>query len=222
MKELIEKELYRIEIPTELHEICEIGVKKAKEEMEEKRMSKRINNRNKDFVKYAIAAALVICICIITVNSTAIADSVKGFFNDVIGFGGAVVGTEYLQATDEIQIDILEPELENETILLPIEVTLQNKDAIPFKYIEQVTLGKYKILDESGKVILSEKNKKENAPTGTIIDGKIQMDLQIMMEKISGENNRYILKIDSLYGSSKADAPLEIKGNWECEFEINK
>ena len=38
----------------------------------------------------------------------------------------------------------------------------------------------------------------------------------IEKELVKGEN--YTLVIESFEGSKKADAPLEIKGAWECEF----
>ena len=67
--------------------------------VEEKNM---IKPKNITWLKRAGTIAAVLTICAVTVVS---AGAIKGFFKDVTRWDGAVVGTEYVNATKEIKMD---------------------------------------------------------------------------------------------------------------------
>ena len=206
MRESLEEKMNQIEVPTTLHNRCRIGINNAKKEREERQMNK------KNIIRTVLATAAVAGVCILTTGNTAIGNTVKGFFKDVTRWDGAVVGTEYLQATEEIKMDVVQASVENGTTQLCLEVTFVEKEQIPWKYIEEMALGSYKILDEEGKEIITVENEATEGVKGTIVDGKMQIVFEVepLLEDIE-----YTIVVESMYGLGKADAPLKITGNWE-------
>lgn len=211
MKESLEEKMNQIKVPTTLHTRCMMGVNCAKKEREENQMNK------KRLFRTVLATAAVAGVCILTTGNTAIGNTVKGFFKDVVGWNGAVVGTEYLQATEEIKIDVVQATVENGSTQLCLEVTFTEKEQIPWKYIEEMALGSYKILDEEGKEVVIVENEEAEGVKGTIVNGKTQIIFEI--EQLV-ENTEYTMVIESMYGLKKADAPLKITGNWEYNFKV--
>ena len=211
MRESLEEKMNQIEVPTTLHNRCRIGINNAKKEREEHQMNK------KKMIRTVLATAAVVCI--LTTGNTAIGNTVKGFFKDVTRWDGAVVGTEYLQATEEIKMDVVQASVENGTTQLCLEVTFVEKEQIPWKYIEEMALGSYKILDEEGKEIITVENEATEGVKGTIVDGKTQIVFEVepLLEDIE-----YTIVVESMYGLEKADAPLEIKGNWQYNFKVQQ
>ena len=206
MRESLEEKMNQIEVPTTLHNRCRIGINNAKKEREERQMNK------KNIIRTVLATAAVAGVCILTTGNTAIGNTVKGFFKDVTRWDGAVVGTEYLQATEEIKMDVVQASVENGTTQLCLEVTFVEKEQIPWKYIEEMALGSYKILDEEGKEIITVENEATEGVKGTIVDGKMQIVFEV--EELL-EDIEYTIVVESMYGLGKADAPLKITGNWE-------
>ena len=206
MRESLEEKMNQIEVPTTLHNRCRIGINNAKKEREERQMNK------KNIIRTVLATAAVAGVCILTTGNTAIGNTVKGFFKDVTRWDGAVVGTEYLQATEEIKMDVVQASVENGSTQLCLEVTFVEKEQIPWKYIEEMALGSYKILDEEGKEIITVENEATEGVKGTIVDGKMQIVFEVepLLEDIE-----YTIVVESMYGLGKADAPLKITGNWE-------
>ena len=221
MRALIEEKLNGIEIPKELHESCAMGVKRAKEEMEENTMkmtkTKKGNTINRMGRLAATAAVLAICFCVL--NNTSMATGVKGFFKDVTRFDGAVVGTEYVQATEEIDVCIVTAAREQEKLLLSMEITFLNEAELPFRDIEELNLGKVQIVDKAGEKMVEITEEHIKSAIGTVSNGKAVINILVTEGEFhSGEE--YTLVINSVYGSKKADAPLEMKGNWECAFQV--
>lgn len=72
-------------------------------------------------------------------------------------------------------------------------------------------IGTYKILDSNGNVVI-ECNTSEAAE---IINGFAE--IKIDTDELEGGS--YTLVISSFVGSKKAEQPLDIFGNWVCEFE---
>ncbi|MBR5544693.1 MAG: hypothetical protein IKU66_04390 [Clostridia bacterium] len=180
--------------------------------MEEKNMSK---TNNKRWLKRTIAIAATLSVCLVVVMASPLANSIKGFFKDIVRFDGAITGTQYVNATNELKLNVLDSE--NNDALLPLEITFENKNEAPFAYIQEMAITEYKIVDSNNKEIDKSTLKIENALKGTISDGKVLINIPLDSNNLkSGET--YTLKIDSLYGLSKADAPLEIKGSWSCSF----
>ena len=74
-----------------------------------------------------------------------------------------MTGTEYEQATEEIDIKISNIFTESNKVSLPMEVTFENSDKAPFNAIEALTLGDFKIVDSSGNEINYEEIQLESA-----------------------------------------------------------
>lgn len=233
MKKIIERELDSIEIPKELNERSKIGIQKASLEI------KGGNKMNKHIRKVAgVAAALVLSISLIAVNNPTLANSIKGFFKDITNWNGAITGTEYEQATEEIGISTSNLIVESNKILLPIEVTFKNINEAPFNDIEALTIGKLKINDSSGseinyEIIQIEAISKEDysfeiedennllteIESQDSSNRRFKANLVINKDELSS-GDKYTLIIKSFYGHKKADAPIEIKGNWELDFTV--
>lgn len=47
---------------------------------------------------------LVLCLCLTGVTALAATGKLQGFFSDITGWNGAVVGTSYEQATKELEV----------------------------------------------------------------------------------------------------------------------
>lgn len=209
MKELTKKELEKIEIPDNLHERCAMGMKKAKQE------EKKMKNGSKKIGKMAAAAA-ALAFCVFVGSNLAIADPVKGIFKDVTRWDGAVVGTAYEQATDEVRISVREVTLKEEKVQILVEMEFYNKENAPFIFLEELELGEFLILDEGGKELKLEGAVwTENAK---IKDGKAEVILLVDAAKMQMDKS-YTLVIESFYGLAKADAPIEIKGIWKMELK---
>ena len=168
-------------------------------------------------MKRTFAIAAVLALCIITVTMTPLANSIKGFFSDIIRFDGAITGTQYENATNDIKIDVLELTSENGEVIIPLELTFENPTEAPFPYIQEVAISEYKILDSGNKEIIKTKLSAEDGEKGSVTDGEVLANLSIDDAKFkSGEE--YTIVIDKMYGLSKADAPLHITGTWSCKF----
>lgn len=171
--------------------------------VEEKNMNK---TEKISWFKRTGAVAAMVAVCLVTVVN---ATPIKGFFKDIMRFDGAVVGTEYANATNEIKITALKIENEN---VLPLEIEFVDNNVFPFKSIEQLSVVKYKVVDKNSNEVCYEENLVENVENGKVI---INLPLN-KSNLIDGET--YFLEIDNLKGLEKADAPLEITGNWNIKF----
>ncbi len=168
------------------------------------------------FRRMAVAAAIC-AVCIFTVSLTPFAGTIKGFFKDVTRWDGAITGTEYVNATNEVEIAVLDLENENGETTLELDITFINKDVAPFVYIEELLVKDYKILDAQNHEIVAVSSSLEDGAKGLVTDGKASVRLSAPAEKMRpGET--YTLQIESLYGMKKADAPLKIQGFWTCEI----
>ena len=168
-------------------------------------------------MKRTVAIAAVLALCIITVTMTPLANSIRGFFSDIIRFDGAITGTQYENATKDIKIDVLELTSENGNIIIPLNITFENPNEAPFAYIQEIAVADYMVLDETTGEILKLECYPEYSGKGTIKDGKAVVNLSIDDAKLkSGEE--YTIVIEKMYGLAKADAPLHITGLWECKF----
>ena len=209
MKPMIEEKLDAIEIPENLHERCVAGAMKAKSEMEER-------NMNKNQIKKTVAAAAVVLVCLLAVGNTTFADGVKGMFKDIVRFDGAVTGSEYVNATDEVRVTAGEVTVTDTEVYVPVEIAFLNLEAAPFKYIEWVEVDTFEILNADGEVAVSEEEANEVC---SVKDGCANLSLSVEAGKlVAGET--YTLVIESFEGCKKADAPLPVKGEWECAFKV--
>ena len=213
MKESVKEKINQIELPNTLHERCVSGINQAEREMEDNKMN------YKKVIRGIVAAAAVLGVCVLTTNYEAIGSATKGFFRDITGWNGAVVGTEYMQETEELKVEVVTVTTEQAYTTLALEVTLTEKEQIPWNCIEEIVLGNYKIVDANGKDVVIVENANAEGQKAEIIDGLAQID--ILIEELE-ENVEYTLLIESFYGMKKADATLKITGNWEYKLVKNQ
>ena len=200
IKNLIKK-VNEIEIPEEMKNRI---INHCYMEMEENYMGKHATK--KSFRKpIAIVASLAICLCLVGVTTLAANGKLSGFFKDVIGRDGAVVGTSYEQATDEVKLNVMDAGDE-----LVIELVMMDPNATPYITFEQFGIESYTITDMNGNCIVDD----EKTDMMKVIDGKVTVN--IPLDKIA--KGKYKLVVRALVGSAKADQPLVLSGVWECEF----
>lgn len=193
--------LKEIEMPDDMKNRI---VSKCKVELEEQKMSKRKINK---FARRPMvaAASLVLCLCLAGATVLASTWKLQGFFKDVKRWDGAVVGTTYEQATDEIAVKITEVKEE-----LTLEISMLDSNVAPYSVFELFGVKKYKIIDMDGKNIAEA----DDENMAELISGKAVV--QIPVNNIA--EGAYKLIISEMVGSAKADQPLVLSGIWEIEF----
>ena len=174
--------------------------------VEGKNMSKP---KNIIWLKRASTVAAVVTICAVTVVS---AGAIKGMFKDVKRWDGAVIGTEYVNATNDIEMSINATKDE----YISLDINFENQNEAPFAFIQEVAITDYKILDNNDKEVLEVNSTVENGIKGKVENGRILVKLPTNDELNS--NQDYKLVINTVYGLAKAEQPLKITGTWECEF----
>lgn len=162
-------------------------------------------NKNRTFFgKSAVSfAALAVCLTL-TVTALAGSDSVKGFFRDITNWQGAIVGTSYEQATNEIAMTA--------TVsgdALTVLAAFADPQAIPYKYAETLGIAAYSILDTNGKVV-----KEGSAAPVEIVNG--QAAIHLPLDDLG--NGTYKLAVTAFVSEKKADQPLNLNGSWESAF----
>lgn len=162
-----------------------------------------MKKRNNNWFMKPIAIAAVLTLCMVAAGAA----SHFGMFKDITDWSGAVTGTEYVQATEDIQLDASTTKDE-----LAVTITLLTPDTVPYSELDTMGIGSYKIVDLNGKVIVNG----ESSDFFHIVDGKVNIFIPL-----NGlENGSYKLVVDAFSGAKKADNILRISGSWECEFTI--
>ena len=88
-----------IEMPKDMQQRI---IEKCYIETEKKRM-------NKMFKKPMVAvASFAVCVCLMGVTALAATGKLEGYFRDIKRWDGAVIGTAYEQATDEVELNIID------------------------------------------------------------------------------------------------------------------
>ena len=174
--------------------------------VEGKNMSKP---KNIIWLKRASTVAAVVTICAVTVVS---ACAIKGMFKDVTRWDGAVVGTEYVNATNDIEMSINATKDE----CISLDISFENPNEAPFAFIQEVAITDYKVLDNNDKEVLEVNSTVENGIKGIVENGRILVKLPTN-DKLTS-NQDYKIVINTVYGLAKAEQPLKITGTWECEF----
>ncbi|MBR4983066.1 MAG: hypothetical protein IKY94_10955 [Lachnospiraceae bacterium] len=174
-------------------------IEKCYIETEKKRM-------NKMFKKPMVAvASFAVCVCLMGVTALAATGKLEGYFRDIKRWDGAVVGTAYEQATDEVEMNIIEV-----SDKLVVEITMVNFKEAPYSFFEMFGIKNYKIVDANGKVIVEN----ENLEMSAIANNKVLVN--VPLDDVG--NGEYTLIVSELVGGSKADQPLGLDGTWECSF----
>lgn len=153
----------------------------------------------------AIVAAVVACICL-SVTALAASGQLDGFLENITNWNGAITGEVYKQATEEIKVTVIPVETQ-----VVVNTEFVKADKPPYNVQEFLQIGAYKILDSNGKVVIEGNTSEVAEITDGVAEIKIDTD--------ELESGNYTLVISSFVGSKKAEQPLEIFGNWVCEFE---
>ena len=162
------------------------------------------NKTNSLSKKPILAAAAALCLCFAL---AAAAGSRCGFFKDIKNWKGAVVGTQYEQASDEIEVTVISEGKE-----LTVCASMLNPASAPYSELETLGIDGYQITDASGDVVVDG----ERTDFFEISDGEAKV--KIPLDGIS--DGEYKLLITAFIGGKKADQPLRISGSWECAFSI--
>lgn len=147
--------------------------------------------------------ALIAAILTLLTAATAVCTVQQGFFRDIRSLFGAVTGTEYMQATEEIRVTA-----SRAAGGIRLDVAFERPEKAPYAFSEQICVGRYRITDEDGNTLI----------TGTGSDPVPLSDakaaLYIPLAEIP--SGAHSVSIDSFICEKKADQPLEIHGTWIC------
>ena len=150
-------------------------------------------------------ASFAICVCLTGVSALAAIGKLDGFFRDIKRWDGAVVGTSYEQATDEVELNIVEV-----SDKLVVEITMVNSNTAPYSFFEILGIKDYRIVDANDNVIVENKNLEMSVISGD------KIYINVPLENV--DDGEYTLMVNELVGSAKADQPLVLTGTWECDF----
>ena len=185
-----------IEMPKDMQQRI---IEKCYIETEKKKM-------NKMFKKPMVAvASFALCVCLMGVTALAATGKLEGYFRDIKRWDGAVIGATYEQATDEVELNIVEV-----SDKLVVEITMVNFKEAPYSFFEMFGIKNYKIVDANGKVTVEN----ENLEMSAIENNKVLVN--VPLDDVG--NGEYTLIVSELVGGSKADQPLGLDGTWECSF----
>ena len=161
---------------------------------------------NKMFKKPMVAvASFALCVCLMGVTALAATGKLEGYFRDIKRWDGAVIGTAYEQATDEVELNVIDV-----TDELTVELTMLKPNDLPYSVFQTFGIEEYKIVDANGNTVIE--NEILEMP---MVDGSI-VTVKIPLNDIS--EGTYRLIVSKLIGGAKAKQPLVLSGNWECEF----
>lgn len=147
-----------------------------------------------------IAAALLTLLGISAVGMVR-----SGYFQDIKNSFGTVIGTEYLNATEEICV---QASLSDGA--LSVHISFVQPDMFPYRTTEQLAIGSCRITDANGTVHLTQ----ASAASIPVADG----EADIIIPLNAPLSSPCTLQIDSFISTKKADQPLEIKGSWSCNI----
>lgn len=152
----------------------------------------------------AILVALALCLAL-SVTALGATGVLGGFFRDVTNRQGAVVGTAYEQATDEINVKAA---VNGDA--LTVFAVFVDPQMFPYREAELLRIADYKIVNADGKVV------KEGAETDAseVIDGQAAVAIPLA-DLADGD---YTLIISAFVTEKKADQPLPLSGSWICTF----
>lgn len=205
MNEHITSKLREISIPANLHDRCEAGIDRAAHEQKGHITMLKFRKST-----VAAAVALVLTAGLLTAGGITYADSIRGAFSDVTRFDGAVVGTEYHNATEEIEATA---EAVSDTVTVNARF-LYPADA-PYAFITELSLKNVTLTDSSGTKLMTV----EETEITHIENGSVSISIPIGTLTLSPDME-YTLTFDTAVGHAKADQPLPMSGNWSCTVNV--
>lgn len=141
-----------------------------------------------------------------TVNETK--SDGTGYFRDIKNWRGAVIGTTYQNADEEIAVNVT---VSSGDIVIDIDFMRQYE--FPYREIEELALKEYQVISPDGSVVCSEA---ETVEYSSVSDG--ETSIQMYLGDIP--DGEYILRILSFEGIKTPEHPLVINGKWEINFCI--
>ena len=141
-----------------------------------------------------------------TVNETK--SDGTGYFRDIKNWRGAVVGTTYQNADEEIAVNVT---VSSSNIVVDIEFLYPHE--FPYREIEELALKEYQVISPDGRVVCSEAKTVQHS---SVSDGKTS--IQIYLGDIP--DGEYNLQILSFEGMKISELPLVIHGKRETKFRI--
>lgn len=192
-----------ITMPEEMKRRIAHNCKQIETTMEEHNMN---NRKNISFFRKPVAvfAALAVCLSL-SVTALAATGVLQGFFRDITNHSGAIVGTSYEQATDEIDMDVTVDGDE-----LTVLATFVDPNKFPYRESQLLGIADYRIMDAEGNVVQEGATDKFTP----VANGQASIVLELN-ELATGS---YKLIVTAFVSEKKADQPLNISGTWECEF----
>lgn len=196
--EMLKKEAKKITMPEDVrHRI----LKKCQQQIVEQTACRRSFQSGR-MLRLLAAAAILLSL---SISALAASGVLKGHFRDIKNIFGAVVGTSYEQATDEITIEACFRDGN-----VTVRTTFLRPQEAPYREAECIAITDYQILADDDHVI-AEGPATDFVP---VTDG--QAVIPIPIHKLEAGNYRLLVCIFT--ADKKADQPLEIHGTWECTF----
>lgn len=166
-----------------------------------------MNHNQKTMIRRPAAVLAVMVLCLsLSVTVLAATGTLDGFFMDLKNFGGAIVGTAYENATDEITFDA---SVEGNELI--VFAGFADPEAFPYRETEQLGIAEYQILNGKNEVV-----QEGSVEAAQVVDGSAV--LKIGIDDL--ESGSYLLKVSAFVSEKKADQPLNLYGNWE--FAVTK
>ena len=154
-------------------------------------------------------AAVALCVCMTGITALAATGVLQGFFKDIFSWNGAVVSTVYENASDELNVTA---DCENKKLIVTVKAA--NPSMAPYSEFDTLRIQSYKIADATGNIVVDN----QSSDPVEIQDG----EAIIVITQLSDYEGDYQLIINEFEGGKKADQPLPISGEWQCNFTISK
>ena len=192
-----------ITMPEEMKRRIAHNCKQIETTMEEHNMN---NRKNTSFFRKPAAVFVALAVCLsLSVTALAATGVLQGFFRDITNHSGAIVGTSYEQATDEIDMDVTVDGDE-----LTVLASFVDPNKFPYRESQLLGIADYRIMDAEGNVVQEGATDKFTP----VANGQASIVLELN-ELATGS---YKLIVTAFVSEKKADQPLNISGTWECEF----
>ena len=151
---LLKNEMMAIEMPEDMKQrIVTNCYQELTMEKEKTSMNDRKNVGNMLWKKPLVAAAaLALCLCLTGITALAATGRLQGFFKDITNWNGAITGTSYEQATEEIRVSAA---VDGELLIVDVEFLIP--ETVPYSEFEQFGIGSYEVVDEAGIVVVEGK-----------------------------------------------------------------
>ena len=154
-----------------------------------------------------IKKTLIIAAALLTLLGISAVSTVRlGYFKDIKNSFGTVIGTEYLNATEEICV-----QASLSDGVLSLRISFVQPDMFPYRTTEQLAVGSCQITDANGTVQLIQ----ASAVCAPVANG----EANIIIPLDTPVSSPCTLQIDSFISTKKADQPLRIEGSWHVILE---